>query len=615
MWLRLLPINAAMLGLAVAVSVLFGLAALWAVGGRAHWLARLGPAALLLAALVPIGAYEPLVLFGAQVAVVIGGHVVAALVAALRRRHAGARPSRESPPHDTPATNNRPHFGLKDMLLAVLLVGTISAIVRFGPPLGVAFMLGVGWSWYALAGAILGLITVAGAWIATGRGRWYVRAGLVAGVYLIVCIAAHWFGVYLWAAGMPLAGVMIGVLLLNAAGWGFRRVAPPTGMQGRPAAAPSRRRVRRLSQALVGLAALAIVTGIGPLYYELLPSAPRPVEPAPEPNGYSVLVSLATKLNWSAWPSQDVETASAAACAQFVNDNAQTLALVREALELPSRAPALSGPTLPPNNLTDIQVLRSLARALAMEAKLAESEGRISDAVAIYTDIVALGDAASRGGVLVFELVGIAIKGVDLGGMEPLVARLDAAELAHAQERLAVVVGDSEPIDQMVEREQLFAAQQNGFGMRVRLVFNDSMLQPAIDAAMAARMRSDASLHLMLTEMAVRRYVLDNGAPPESLAALVPKYLKEVPRDAFGDGPLVYRTTDDGYLLYSVGINGTDDGGQRAWYEDAVISGNGDYFLNAPKEADQAVNEAENEADATTDEPADAAPDETFEDG
>ena len=38
------------------------------------------------------------------------------------------------------------------------------------------------------------------------------------------------------------------------------------------------------------------------------------------------------------------------------------------------------------------------------------------------------------------------------GGVEPLVGRWDAAELADAQERLAVVGGGSGPIEQMVER-------------------------------------------------------------------------------------------------------------------------------------------------------------------
>ncbi len=43
---------------------------------------------------------------------------------------------------------------------------------------------------------------------------------------------------------------------------------------------------------------------------------------------------------------------------------------------------------------------------------------------------------------------------------------------------------------------------------------------------------------------------------------LVPKYLAKVPRDAFNEKPLVYQKTVTGYLFYSVGLNGIDDGGK-----------------------------------------------------
>ena len=54
----------------------------------------------------------------------------------------------------------------------------------------------------------------------------------------------------------------------------------------------------------------------------------------------------------------------------------------------------------------------------------------------------------------------------------------------------------------------------------------------------------------------------DRKKYPETLADLVPKYLARVPVDVFGDQPVIYKKTDTGYLLYSVGANGVDDGGQ-----------------------------------------------------
>jgi hypothetical protein len=43
---------------------------------------------------------------------------------------------------------------------------------------------------------------------------------------------------------------------------------------------------------------------------------------------------------------------------------------------------------------------------------------------------------------------------------------------------------------------------------------------------------------------------------------LAPKYLKEIPIDLFSGKPLIFHSFPSGYTLYSVGVNGKDDGGQ-----------------------------------------------------
>ena len=43
----------------------------------------------------------------------------------------------------------------------------------------------------------------------------------------------------------------------------------------------------------------------------------------------------------------------------------------------------------------------------------------------------------------------------------------------------------------------------------------------------------------------------------------MPKYVAVVPKDIFSGGALHYKPQADGYLLYSVGPNGIDDGGRN----------------------------------------------------
>jgi hypothetical protein len=71
--------------------------------------------------------------------------------------------------------------------------------------------------------------------------------------------------------------------------------------------------------------------------------------------------------------------------------------------------------------------------------------------------------------------------------------------------------------------------------------------------------------------MALERFRLAHGSFPDSLDVLTPQYLAKVPHDVIGGQALKYRRTDDGsFILYSVGWNGTDDGGVVGYKTDAI---------------------------------------------
>ena len=75
---------------------------------------------------------------------------------------------------------------------------------------------------------------------------------------------------------------------------------------------------------------------------------------------------------------------------------------------------------------------------------------------------------------------------------------------------------------------------------------------------------------LMVAAIALRRYQLRHGSYPAELGGLVPEFAGEVPRDPIDGRPLRYRLKSDGsFLLYSVGVDGVDDGGDPAPAADA----------------------------------------------
>jgi acetyl esterase/lipase len=89
------------------------------------------------------------------------------------------------------------------------------------------------------------------------------------------------------------------------------------------------------------------------------------------------------------------------------------------------------------------------------------------------------------------------------------------------------------------------------------------MFLPALSAAVNAEDRGTMQSEVTRLGFALAAYRADHGAYPKELAELTPKYVAKVPSDIFAnDGPLHYKRQGTGYLLYSVGINGRDDGGR-----------------------------------------------------
>jgi hypothetical protein len=67
---------------------------------------------------------------------------------------------------------------------------------------------------------------------------------------------------------------------------------------------------------------------------------------------------------------------------------------------------------------------------------------------------------------------------------------------------------------------------------------------------------------MVLTAIALDRYRMAHGEFPQRLEALLPVLLPTLPRDAMNGEPLRYQPRPDGgFILYSVGFDGMDDGG------------------------------------------------------
>ena len=70
-----------------------------------------------------------------------------------------------------------------------------------------------------------------------------------------------------------------------------------------------------------------------------------------------------------------------------------------------------------------------------------------------------------------------------------------------------------------------------------------------------------AQLRCAITSVEIERFRNTNGTLPDSLDNLLPAFLNSVPIDPFDGQPLRYKKLAKGYVVYSVGEDGKDDGG------------------------------------------------------
>jgi type II secretory pathway pseudopilin PulG len=88
-----------------------------------------------------------------------------------------------------------------------------------------------------------------------------------------------------------------------------------------------------------------------------------------------------------------------------------------------------------------------------------------------------------------------------------------------------------------------------------------SLFLPALNSAMNAQDRGNTTLELTRLAAALAAYRAEHGEYPQQLDDLVPGVLEALPLDLYNAKAFLYKRTGDGYLLYSAGENGTDDGG------------------------------------------------------
>jgi hypothetical protein len=107
----------------------------------------------------------------------------------------------------------------------------------------------------------------------------------------------------------------------------------------------------------------------------------------------------------------------------------------------------------------------------------------------------------------------------------------------------------------------LLAQEKNKMPWDVNIV--TALLLPAHDAAFTAFARGAAEHRCTIVLLAAEQFRREQGGYPQRLEELTPAYLSVLPIDPYNGQPLhLLHIPGERFVIYSVGKNGQDDGGQ-----------------------------------------------------
>jgi hypothetical protein len=87
------------------------------------------------------------------------------------------------------------------------------------------------------------------------------------------------------------------------------------------------------------------------------------------------------------------------------------------------------------------------------------------------------------------------------------------------------------------------------------------LMSPAVEKLGNLSRRNHGYLRCLNVALAAEQYRHETQAWPDAIDQLCPKYLPLVPSDPFNGVPLRYRRLEDGVMIYSIGQDEEDDGG------------------------------------------------------
>jgi hypothetical protein len=286
-----------------------------------------------------------------------------------------------------------------------------------------------------------------------------------------------------------------------------------------------RKTILNLSLLIGALILIAVVVSL------LFPTPPPPpLKSLPNPNGYDTFVKAAAMIPPGPANFGKLDHDGLLA---FVENNTNALQLARTGLSLECQVPLEFSQAFIGAHINDLAGMKHLSEAFAAEAKLADMENRPQDAAKSCLDAIHLGAEAGRGGLLIHELVGLAMESIGTRQLQRLPGRLDAAACRETVKTLESIDTRREPWKDIWEREHEWSRRAApDFRTRIIYLLNYRFSMKAVAAKAETRYNERvAEVRRMMIQFAELAFEQEKHQKAKGFADLVPDYLKAVPLD------------------------------------------------------------------------------------
>ena len=383
---------------------------------------------------------------------------------------------------------------------------------------------------------------------------------------------------------------------------------------------PKKRRARWLL-----LAGACVVAGLALLWWRHINTVPRYAMPRPalpQPNAFDYYLSAGDALDsLRGYPLVQSPSTSPEYLALVVEANKPALATFRAGLRYSFLTPP-PDPQALAYRFPYLESFERLGYLLWAESRASLAIDDVEGALESALLLIRLGIDISRGGLLTHVQVGRAIEQRGLAQLAVVGKELDAQQCRKVLHRLRQLEARRPPLTEAIHRERdllreflwrlscrqpdaiyaldTFLRRRWSSGPRLLYLINlrgahDQLVQRADEAARLSALpagqrapltpatsplleRLDlvdrlhfalegetilrARSRLLQSALALRAYRLEQGRSPDSLEDLVPRYLPSVPLDPYGEGGPMRDEPRPEPHAYSLGPDGTDDGGR-----------------------------------------------------